>query len=191
MNATDNRSTIAILAGGKSRRMGYDKASVLIERRTMIERVAAIAQGTGLPCIVVGRDPSATWELDLPFVEDRRPGLGPLAGLHAALHAGESDIVLLSCDLPGLTAVALDWLLEIAAGESSGLAGSRERPEPLFAVYRQSIVEEVDRRIARHELSMQRLIKATGMRIVPVPTEHALALDDVDTPEQLQGLRNG
>lgn len=171
--------------------MGFDKASAVVNDQTMIAHVAAVAAQTGLPCIAVGRAPKATWELSIPFVEDRHPGLGPLAGLHAALHACESDVVLLSCDLPALTREALRWLLDAASDGESGFAASGERPEPLFAVYRQDIRDEVDRRIAAEELGMQRLIKATGMRVQKVPAEHASALQDVDTPHELESLRRG
>ncbi len=191
MSENESNPTIAILAGGRSRRMGQDKASIVVDERAMIARVAAIAKGTGLPCIVVGRDERANWQLDLPFVEDQHPGLGPMAGLHAALHATSTDVLLLSCDLPTLAAGALTWLLENAAEASSGLAASRERPEPLFAVYRRDIIDEVDRRITAEELSMQSLIRSTEMRVAPLPGAFLESLDDVDTPEQLQSLRNG
>src|SRR5690606_40516316 len=74
-----------ILAGGRSRRLGRDKARLLLGRRTMLEHVRAALGTVCSPLLVVGRAPATAVDRRITWVADRRPGWGPLAGLEAGL----------------------------------------------------------------------------------------------------------
>lgn len=92
----------AILAGGRSRRFGSDKALAMIAGRTMLDLVAERLRPQCAALVVVGRD----WPA-LMRVDDRPlPGLGPLGGLAGALdHAvrhGHDTVLTTGCDLPDL-----------------------------------------------------------------------------------------
>lgn len=92
----------AILAGGHARRFGgRDKSALFVDGRRIIERqLDALAPVAG-DVFVVGGDPERYREFGLRVVPDHRPGLGPLAGLHAALTSATAPAVLvLACDLP-------------------------------------------------------------------------------------------
>ena len=78
--------TLAILAGGASRRMGRDKATLDAGDGPLLERSARLGLELGLPVLVVGRERPTNWPLPtVRFVADRMPGQGPLGGLVTAL----------------------------------------------------------------------------------------------------------
>lgn len=100
----------AILAGGRSRRMGTDKALVPVGGIPMIERVAAALGDVANEVVIVGRhDPLA----GIPAVPDELPGpRGPLRGLVAALrHAADRPVLLVAVDHPLVRPATLRGLL--------------------------------------------------------------------------------
>lgn len=151
----------ALLAGGASRRMGREKARVPWRAVPMAERVAEALAACVTPVRVVVR-PGTPPPVDLPSLEDRLPTQAPIAGIHAALLACRASAVLVAaCDLPEIAPRFL--LALIALTPSSGSAdvvvpiGPRG-PEPLLAVYRPSIVGEIEERVDRGELSLRGLL---------------------------------
>jgi molybdopterin-guanine dinucleotide biosynthesis protein A len=108
--------TVAVLAGGRSRRMGAPKALVPFGGAPLIARPLAAARAAGLPAVVVAKRGSALPDLDVPVVLEPDEPTHPLCGVIAALEAGGA-IVAVACDQPWVT------------GEV--LAALAARPEPL------------------------------------------------------------
>ncbi|MBX5476433.1 MAG: molybdenum cofactor guanylyltransferase, partial [Clostridia bacterium] len=98
-----------VLAGGRSRRMGRDKAGLEWRGRTWLDRVrAAVAEATGAPPLVVGRRGPAG-----SLVRDLLPGSGPLAGVVSGAYGTRAPwMLVVACDMPFLTSEALQPLLE-------------------------------------------------------------------------------
>lgn len=179
--------TIAILAGGASRRMGQDKASMPVAEGTMLERTARIARQTGLLAIVAGRPEPEGWPYpNVPFYPDDQPGQGPLGGLAAALRAAGRSVILLPCDMPCLTAEVLSWLVGISSlcRSPHGLVvRNGGRPEPLFSFYSFSLLPLVQDHLRQNVRAMHRLIDAGRFDFADLPPEHAPALRNVNRPE--------
>lgn len=92
----------AVLAGGRSRRMGTDKAFVEVHGRPLVTVAANALRAAGAdPVLAVGGDRAALRALGLSVVDDRWPGDGPLGGIITALESTPSSnlVVVLSCDL--------------------------------------------------------------------------------------------
>ncbi len=186
--------TIAILAGGESRRMGRDKAQIAIGRETLLERTARVAREVCPSVMVVGRARPDGWPLpDVLFLRDDAPGQGPLGGLETALeHAAGRTVLLVACDLPRLTSDALTWLLrEGAARASSGdglVAVNEGRREPLFALYAPGCLALARRQRASGRRSLLALLDAGAFALIDAPPEVCACLRDADTPEDLAGI---
>ena len=105
--------TAFILAGGKSTRMGSDKALLEFDGETLLTRTLMRARAVaGRVCIVGARE---KFEMFGPVIEDVYPDSGPLAGIHAALQSSTTDLnLVLAVDMPFLPESALKYLLEQA-----------------------------------------------------------------------------
>jgi molybdopterin-guanine dinucleotide biosynthesis protein A len=150
-----------VLAGGRSRRFGADKARHEVAGRAMIERVAeAVAAVVDDVLISVRVEES----FDLPtarHVVDRYKDAGPLAGLHAGLVAAETPWVLaVACDLPFITPAALRALAAACGPDTAAVVARTPdgRRHPLCACYHQRIVPVIEAHLAAGRLALHALL---------------------------------
>lgn len=127
-----------VLAGGRSMRMGRDKARLRVDGIPLWQRQAHVLAAAGAAHVFfalrAGQRRFASW---CDVVRDTRPGIGPIAGLHAALAAGETEwLAVLAVDLPRVEA---RWLRKLARATRAGVGAvgvTREGFfEPLAAIY--------------------------------------------------------
>ena len=189
--ATAPDGAIAILAGGGSQRMGRDKALLEIDGQTLLHRTAALALGTGLPVLVVGRAVPPGWALpQVTFIPDEKPGQGPLGGLVAAL-ARAAPVFALACDMPLLEARTLAWLtaevrgLRTADALGAGLAVRHAGGlEPLFACYAEACLPIARAHLAAGRRAMHALIEEAAFTVRAAPAWLVPMLANVNRPEE-------
>lgn len=131
-----------LLAGGESRRMGHDKASLKVAGETQLERAARRLGEHVERVFVSARAEQADDPLRGRFdcIVDRYDDLGPVAGILSAYdeHPGVSWLVL-ACDLPNIDAATLEFLLQHASATrpfTAFISVEDGLPEPLCALYR-------------------------------------------------------
>src|SRR5271157_31665 len=133
--------TAFVLAGGRSSRMGSDKALLSFRDQTLLARTLEKAAAVAEKVVIIGpRERYATYG---DVVEDIYAGCGPLSGIHAALGASETDLnLVLSVDMPLMTVEFLRWLLEQAlhASELIVVPDALGGRQPLCAVYRRPLL---------------------------------------------------
>lgn len=116
-----------VLAGGKSSRLGRDKAWLPFFGRPLLCRVAdVLARVTDGDVLVSGRDP-AVFGLDAPWLPDATPELGPAGGVLTVLAEKGRSCLVVSCDLPFLDEATLDRLVAL---------WRRRGPDVLMTTYR-------------------------------------------------------
>lgn len=182
--------TVAIMAGGGSRRMGRDKAELSVGGMPMLGRVAGAALATGLPVMVVGRERGEGIGGPL-FIRDDAPGNGPIGGIATALRHAGGPVLAIACDMPLLTTEALLWLAATAidAGDHDGVVAVNDgRPEPLFALYDMSALPLIDALLARGDRALRSLVAAGRFLHRDVPSAIAGTLRNINTPGDLAGL---
>jgi molybdopterin-guanine dinucleotide biosynthesis protein A len=156
-----------VLAGGKSRRLGVDKALLSLGGapllQTVVQRVSEIC-----PRVIVAVDrPGRYRRLGLPvtFVADAFPGLGPLAGLQAGLRACATPYALVvACDLPFLNVELLLHMAGLPRSHQALVPHSEGRDHPLHAIYARSCLPELDALLASGGGSMQQLLDRLEVR---------------------------
>jgi molybdopterin-guanine dinucleotide biosynthesis protein A len=135
-----------ILAGGRSTRMGADKAFVALEGRTLLARALDLARSISSDVRIVGdRSKFAPFA---PVVEDIFPGCGPLGGIHAALLASQKEFnVILAVDVPFVSFALLQFLITRARNSDATVTLARAGAywQPLCAVYRRDFSEAAER----------------------------------------------
>jgi len=127
-----------ILIGGESRRMGRDKALLADDSGFILEHLAqevAVAAGS---VALIGR-PDSAGRFGLDFIPDVRQGMGPLAGIEAALCSGRGALnLIVACDMPGVKREWLAALLHEAEEKHYECVLTQDRSgelHPLCAVY--------------------------------------------------------
>jgi molybdopterin-guanine dinucleotide biosynthesis protein A len=145
-----------ILVGGRSTRLGRDKAFVQIGRTTLAERALNTIRESGIASkttFVAGNETQFAIQaitLDAPFIFDLVEGRGPLGGLHAALSYAQSEwILLLACDYPFVSTDLLKLLVDKISDDFGSIVPEQPdgRPQPLCAFYNLKtagpVVEEI------------------------------------------------
>ncbi len=195
MASASRPSVGVVLAGGESRRMGRDKAALVVGGSTLAERAAELLARV-CPEVVVA-DRGAGRVPGLPSLADG-PGRGPAAGLLGAAAARPGrDLVVLACDLPAVP----EALVAALARESSADCTVPRSPrglEPLVARYGPAALAALARQVAAGELSVHRLIErgevsveileGAGLARYGDPDEMFLNLN---SPEDLERLAAG
>ncbi|MHC4948993.1 MAG: molybdenum cofactor guanylyltransferase [Planctomycetota bacterium] len=181
--ADPRQPTGAVLAGGSSRRMGTDKATLPLGATTMLDRVVARLRPHAREVVIVG-GPAVP---GLRHLDDRRPGAGPLAGIEAALASGLDDAWLVCpCDLPFVTDALLAPLADADDAPATVLrVAGEDAPRPLPARLTTAALPVVRRRLDAGRRSVRGLVAALPARVVEVPAAAAAALANVNTPEDL------
>jgi molybdopterin-guanine dinucleotide biosynthesis protein A len=128
--------TIAVQAGGKSSRMGEDKALIRLGGIPLIERVLTRIDGLADEILITTNRPETLAHLNLRMAGDEVPGAGALQGLKTALSAARGEVVLiLSCDTPFVSRELLEHLLDRAHEADVIVPKHGDKYEPLQAVY--------------------------------------------------------
>ena len=182
--------TALILAGGESRRMGQDKANLLLGERTLLQSVVAIMQPLFAEVIVSVRQ--TRHEIDLPQVCDDLLHTGPLAGLVAGLERNNTLwIFAVACDMPFITPAVIEYLAQQRADCQAVVPIVSGYPQPLAAFYAASCLP-----LARDGLngsgkhSLRELLETLQVRYVNeaelLNADPALAsFFDLDTPQDV------
>ena len=155
-----------ILAGGQSTRMGTDKAFVTFEGRTLLSRMLEVARSLTPNVRIVGK--AAKYAEFAPVIEDIFPGCGPLAGIHAALRATQTELnVILAVDVPFVSASLVEYLVSCAR---NSLAVTLPRAagglQPLCAVYRREFAEAAEKALRVGHYKIDALFDRTNTQII-------------------------
>lgn len=127
--------TGVILVGGKSRRMGRDKAFLQIAGKTLFERALKIFSESFDQIVLVGDRAERFAGYSLPVLPDIYPG-SALGGLYTALYHAETEhIFVSSCDLPFPNREILLYLCLLRNGFDAVVPKTAHGLEPLFALY--------------------------------------------------------
>ncbi len=186
-----------VLAGGRSRRFGADKALVPVGGRPLLAHSIAALEAVGLRGRVVASDPAPYAGLAGGVVASERPGRGPTEGLRAAMEACATPwILLLGNDMPGVAAPVLRALLAalppqdppaaraVCFGEASG------RRHPLPGLYHRSLAPYLA--ALPGGVSLQRVLDEASALVLPVPPEDAgRSLANINTPGDLEDFEAG
>lgn len=180
-----------ILTGGKSSRMGQDKASLKIGGVTQLERIHALVQPfTDETFLSVAHDDAA--DRSLPTLPDLEPSPGPLGGIQAAFHHDPaSNWLVIACDLPMIQAADLQSLADHHDGSKDAtcfLNPLDNHPEPLCAIYSPSAAGRLAEVIGKNQRCARRFLSSLD-RTDLTPSDPR-ALLNLNRPEHLVELEH-
>jgi molybdopterin-guanine dinucleotide biosynthesis protein A len=153
------KATAIILSGGKSSRMGTNKALLKINEKTNIERIADTLNGLFDDIILVTNDPKTFQFLGLKMVSDHYPGMGPLAGVHAGLKASKNDVnFIVACDMPFVSGPLAMTLVNKCGYYDAVIPVINGSQHPLFSVFKKKVANQVAQNIEEGRLAMRGLL---------------------------------
>lgn len=160
------RSAI-VLCGGRSTRMGRDKASLPFGGEPLLSRVVRIVRQTAGDVVLVAREGQALPE-GFEAVRDPAEGLGPLAGLMVGLRYVKADRAFVTaCDAPFLRPALIERLVDLSAGYDAAVPEIDGHLMVAAAVYARSIAPVVEALVARRALRTRDLLGYVRARRIP------------------------
>ena len=177
-----------MLVGGRSSRMGRDKALLPYRGGLLVEFVARAVKLAAGSAALVG-SPGRIGPLGYPILPDIYPGEGPLGGILSVLQHNPADwSLIVACDMPEISAGFLSGLLDAAEREDADAlipAGPSGLLEPLCAVYHRRSREALYQAFSG---GIRKVTAAfTGMRIAVFPVPELAPFQNVNTPEDWAG----
>ena len=189
-NPREPEPAAIVLVGGRSTRMGTDKAALVLDGVAMRDRVLAAVSAAGITTVIVAGTDDVPDAIPATGPPDAQ---GPLAGIVGAWRAMQQaprpnvdPVVVLACDLPWLVADVITAVIGASRDHTHGaVAHDGDRPQPLVAAYRRVALDEMARCYDAGERSLRRCSAQWDLGTVPAdPT----IIADADTPDDLAGF---
>jgi molybdopterin-guanine dinucleotide biosynthesis protein A len=156
-----------ILAGGKSTRMGADKAFVMLDGRTLLTRALDLVRSVTAEVRIVGN--AAKFAAFGSVVEDTFLGCGPLGGIHAALRSSQTELnLILAVDVPFASTALLQYLISRARDAAAvvTIAQAGGRSQPLCGVYRRDFAEAAEQALRASRYKVDALFESARTQLV-------------------------
>lgn len=184
-----------LLAGGRSTRMGQDKALLSIHGQPLVTHMLAKLRALHLEPTICGNRPDLA--ICAPVIPDAAEACGPLGGITAALQATDADLnLILAVDLPALPIEFLRWLTARAAitGAGATIPYAQGRPQPLCAVYHRNLAPGLRQSLAAGNYRVMNAVRRAASCIDTFMVEQIAAVEafDIapDTPPVHTWFRN-
>jgi len=181
-----------VLAGGRSSRMGSDKAFLEFNGCTLLARALDLLHRLTPEVRIVG--PAAKFAAYAPVVEDIYTGRGPLAGIHAALTSSPTDLnLMLAVDLPFVAESLMQFIVERAQCSDAVVTVPRIAGgyQPLCAVYRRAFAPLAQAALESGRNKIDALFSDANTRVLEESELRQFAFEarmfeNLNTPEDLR-----
>ena len=159
--------TAIILAGGKSSRMGRNKAFIKLKGKTFIEKIIATLKSIFDEVIIVTNEIEKLKGLKVRVVKDIVPNRGPLSGIHSGLVNSKTPInFVVACDMPFLNPVVINQMVRIANGYDAVVAGSNGRLETLCAVYNNKLIPLLEENLISGNYTLSAILRKSNLKVI-------------------------
>ena len=188
--------SIAILAGGQSKRMGQDKAFLDVDGQTAIERVLSVVKPLSDDLLIGTNSPEKYEQFGVRTVSDIYPDKATLGGLYTAIAAARHPHVLVvACDMPLLNQAVLTYLMGLASTADVIVPLiTPPQPETMHAVYSKNCLAPIKARLLVNRLRVIGFFDDVTVRYVERrevitfdPNLHSFA--NMNTPQEWQKIQ--
>ncbi|MEM9333480.1 MAG: NTP transferase domain-containing protein [Pseudomonadota bacterium] len=178
-----------VLAGGRSRRMGTDKALLVNNGESQLAMAVRLLRDVCDAVFVSTREDQVDEpeRARFPQLVDRYDDLGPVAGILSAMdERPDDDWLVVACDLPKLSAQTLQALIDERGSEAPMIAfrsSQNDLPEPLCAIYTRRSASILRRFVDDGLKCPRKMMINSDTRLIDLPVPDAL--DNMNSPEDL------
>jgi molybdopterin-guanine dinucleotide biosynthesis protein A len=192
MSSPQQLITGVILAGGKSSRMGQNKALMSLGGQRLVDRVVKVMRSVFADLLMITNTPDVYADLGVPMVPDVWPEKGSLGGVYSAIyHVATPYCLVVACDMPFLRAALLRYLMTQIADYDVVVPDVLGELQTLHAIYSKACLQPIERRLEMHRLRIVgffpdvRVRTLTASELEPYDPE-LLAFQNLNTPEEFQ-----
>ena len=187
--------TGVILAGGKSKRMGRNKAFLEINGQRMIDQIVDVFKDTFAEVFLVTNTPFEYLHLDIRIVADLIPSKGALGGIYTGLFFSSfQHVFVAACDMPFLNREFIDYMVSKVDNFDIVVPRSRDGLEPLHAIYSKRCSTHIDALLGLNDLKITSFYPK--VRVREISSKEILTFDpksslffNVNTTEDLEKVR--
>ncbi|MDD2474524.1 MAG: molybdenum cofactor guanylyltransferase [Dysgonamonadaceae bacterium] len=177
MDLKQSEITGVILAGGQSRRMGFNKAEAEMHGESMLIRIIDKVKKV-TPTIVISSGNLIYPNIQWPQIPDECFKCGPIGGIYSVLKASNTSLnLVVSCDIPLVSVSLLMYIVDKAIGSNSIITVPIDEDgqiQLMCAVYRKGILPILEQQINAHAFKMRDLLNLVSVKYVKISKDHPL-----------------
>lgn len=175
-----------ILCGGKSSRMGKDKALLDYNGSPFLKHIINAVTPISEAITLVSALPQHH-QLGFPFIVEQKKEMGPVSAISTALeHTKSVWNLIISCDVPLIQTNFLEWLLaQDYAGFDALIGVVEEKKMPLVALYHQNCATIFKENLDQHQLKVMMVLEQLNINWVTIPEKFQGQLININTPKDL------
>lgn len=187
----DKDMTGIILSGGKSSRMGFNKAFIDIDGRPIIHRTVSLFKELFEEIVIVANDPAEYEEFNIAVVADMVKDAGSLGGICTGLfHSASEYNFVAACDMPFLNKEVILSMIKLSDGWSVTVPFIMGRYHPLHAIYSKRCIKPIEEMIKAKDLRITNLFQRVKVKRLEekewLSGEEILSsVDNINTKEDL------
>jgi len=185
-------ATLIILVGGESRRMGFPKPLLLINRKNLVEIIIERLKILFSEIIVVGKGKQRIYGKEFIFVEDLYEYHSPLVGIYSGLKVSKNQFnFIVACDMPFVNKNLVKYMLKITGDYDVVVSIVRGYFEPLHAVYTKNTLNVIEEEIERGNLKVTSFYERVNVKEIPekIVRKHdpeLMSFINLNTPKDLK-----
>ena len=178
--------TAAILAGGKSSRMGTDKSFLSLEGKPFISRI--ISELNDFDEILISANDDSYKNLGVPVVADEKTDSGPLEGILRVLEKSTNEHVFVcASDMPFITKSVPTYLLQFVSSDYDlYVLTSGGKFQPMCAIYTKNCIPQIKKCLASGDFRVANLFDRVRTKFIPIELSslNKKCLLNINTPEE-------
>ncbi len=180
-----------VLAGGKSTRMGTDKAFLELEGKPFISHILEVVKQCTENVLTISNNRKLEG-LGITGFPDLIPGLGPIGGIYTGLSHSKTEFnLIVACDTPFLSKETIDHLINGIDEEHDAFIVQCEGVQmPLVGIYRKSRTFYFTEAIENEKLGLQKLLASIQTKIIVLPESHSKSVWNINTLEDFKTIKD-
>ena len=196
MNLGNTNITGVVLAGGQSRRMGFNKAEAQMHGESMLIRMIDKLQEI-TSSILISSGTASYPNIPLPQILDEYPQCGPLGGIYSVLKASNTSLnLVVSCDMPLVSIALLEHIVANAKESKAFITLPIDHDgqlQMMCAVYHKDVLPILQQQLDANQFKMKSLLDLVTTKFVEISRDHPLyqehAFMNVNNPTNLEEAR--
>ena len=195
MSVASPSISLAILAGGRSSRMGTDKSLLSLDGRPIFEHILERLAPLNAPIFIIANNSEKYGRYALPTFPDVIPDQGSLGGLYSAIYNSRSDYTLcVACDMPFLNVKLLAHQISLCGDDDLIVPRIGGVAQPFHAVYTKTCLSTIDTHLMQGRLQASGFYATLNVRWLEEAEvcefdPQRLSFVNVNTPEDYQSIR--